>query len=221
MLVQELTNRDISPLKLTDSVGNALLRIDLLHTTKIAVVDDNGRLIGMASIDKMVEVVDEEVPLSEIRLEDPISVPEHQHLFEASRIMLAKELYLLPVTGKDMKFTGMLKKRDVLEALGEVFNLSTFGSVISVELSQTDFTLSDIVRIIEMEGAKILGVAVQQPKANNPVFRVSFKLNLEDSSVISSALRRFGYTITSEANSEALEHNFSDRADELIRYLDI
>jgi hypothetical protein len=44
---------------------------------------------------------------------------------------------------------------------------------------------------------------------------------MEDSSAISSSLRRFGYTIISEANSEVLENNFSDRADELIRYLDI
>ena len=90
-----------------------------------------------------------------------------------------------------------------------------------MEMEQADFTLADLVRIIEMEGAKILGVAVQQPRAENPSYRVSFKLNLEDSSAISSSLRRFGYTIISEANSEALDNNLSDRADELIRYLDI
>ncbi len=221
MLVQELTNREISPLKLNDTVSAALLRIDLLHTTKIAVVDDEGYLIGMAALDALVEIVDEETPLSEVTLAEPISVPKHQHLFEASRVMLAKELFLLPVVGENKEFLGMLKKRDVLTALGELFNLSTFGSVITVELTQADFTLSDLVRIIEMEGAKILGVAVQQPDADNLSYRVSFKLNLEDSSVVSAGLRRFGYTITSEANSEVLEHNFSDRADELIRYLDI
>ncbi|MEX0845785.1 MAG: CBS domain-containing protein [Balneolaceae bacterium] len=221
MLVQEITNRNISPLKLSDTVAKALLRIDLLHTTKFAVVDDDGRLIGMASLDKLIEVVDEEVQLSEVTLSDPISIPEYQHLFEASRVMLAKELYLLPVIDEQMIFKGMLKKRDVLSALGDLFNLSSFGSVITVELNQGDFTLSDLVRIIEIEGAKILGMAVQQPSAKNTSYRVSFKLNLEDSSVVSAGLRRFGYTITSDADSETLEHNFSDRADELIRYLDI
>lgn len=221
MLVKELTNREISPLKLTDTVSAALLRIDLLHTTKIAVVDENGHLTGMASLEDLMEIVNGETLLTDVKLNKPISVPRHQHLFEASRVMLAKELYLLPVVGDDMEFLGMLKKQDVLTALGELFNLSTFGSVITVELSQADFTLSDLVRIIEMEGAKILGVAVQQPDADNVTYRVSFKLNMEDSSVVSAGLRRFGYTVTSEANSETLEHNFSDRADELIRYLDI
>ncbi|SMO42167.1 CBS domain-containing protein [Gracilimonas mengyeensis] len=221
MLVNEITNTEISPLKLTDTVSAAMLRLDLLHSTQIAVVDEDDQLVGMASLAKLVEVVDDQSLLSEVELSTPVSVPDYQHLFEASRVMLAHELYLLPVVDVNRQFLGMVKKRDVLTALGDVFNLSSYGSVITVELSQKDFALSDLVRIIEMEGAKILGVAVQQPRAHNPSYSVSFKLNMEDSSVVSSSLRRFGYTITSEADSEMLEHNFSDRADELIRYLDI
>ncbi|HET8865459.1 MAG TPA: CBS domain-containing protein [Gracilimonas sp.] len=221
MLVKEIINKDISPLKLTDTVATALMKIELLHTTQFCVVDETGKIVGMASLEKLIEVIDEKSALSQVELEDPLFVPQDQHLFEASRVMLAKEIYLIPVVDNDMVFQGMIKKRDVLKALGDVFNLSSYGSVIAVEMSQADFTLSDLVRIIEMEGAKILGVAVQQPRAENPYYRVSFKLNLEDSSVVSAGLRRFGYTIISEANSEVLEHNFSDRADELIRYLDI
>jgi CBS domain-containing protein len=221
MLVNEILNTDISPLHLEDTVATALMKIDLLHTTKFAVVDNNDRVIGMASLEKLIEVVDEESQLSDVELDDPVFVPHNQHLFEASRIMLAQELFILPVTRKSMKFEGMIKKQDVMSALGDVFNLSSFGSVITVELDQVDFSLSDLVRIIEMEGAKILGIGVQQPNADHNAYRISFKLNLEDSSVVSAGLRRFGYTITSEANSEVLEGNFSERADELIRYLDI
>lgn len=221
MLVKEILNTDISPLTLSDTVATALMKIELLHTTKFCVVDEAGKIVGMASLEKLVEVVDENSPLSEIELDAPLFVPESQHLFEASRVMLAKELYLMPIADNERNFQGMIKKRDILNALGDVFNLSSYGSVIAIELDQNDFTLSDLVRIIEMEGAKILGVAVQQPRAENPFYRISFKLNLEDSSVISSSLRRFGYTVISEADSEILEENFSDRADELIRYLDI
>jgi len=221
MLVKEILNTDISPLKLTDTVSTALMKIELLHTNKFCVVNNDGKVVGMASLGKLIEVVDENALLDEIELDEPLTVPQDQHLFEASRMMLAKELFLIPVVDKELHFQGMVKKRDLLSALGDAFNLSSYGSVIAVEIEQADFTLADLVRIIEMEGAKILGVAVQQPRAENPSYRVSFKLNLEDSSAISSSLRRFGYTIISEANSEALDNNLSDRADELIRYLDI
>lgn len=221
MLVKEILNTEISPLKLTDTVAAALMKIELLHTTKFCVIDEDGKIAGMAAISKLIEVVDENTLLSEVELEPPVYVPESQHLFEASRMMLSEQLYLMPVTNREMIFQGIIKKREVLNALGDVFNLSTLGSVIEVEMAQIDFTLSDLVRIVEMEGGKILGIAVQQPKAEHPFYRVSLKLNLEDSSAVSGSLRRFGYTIISEANSEALEHNLSDRADELIRYLDI
>ena len=135
--------------------------------------------------------------------------------------MFANELYVLPVTDNENNFLGLVRKREVLNGLGDIFNLSSYGSVITIELAQIDYTLSEIVRIIETENAKILGIAVQQPNDVIDSIRVSIKLNLEDSSVVSAALRRFDYVIISEERSENMENNFSDRADELIRYLDI
>ncbi|MEX0720635.1 MAG: CBS domain-containing protein [Balneolaceae bacterium] len=221
MQVKDILNTEISPLKLDDTVALALSKLNTLRLTKYAVVDSANRLVGMVSLSKLVESVDENTPLSEISLEEVLFVPSNQHLFEVARVMLAHELFVLPVVDNDMIFQGVVKKRELLLELGDAFNLSSFGSVITVELGQADFTLSDLVRIIETEGAKILGVAVQQPDADNSFYRISFKLNMKDSSVISAGLRRFGYIVTSEANSETLEHSYTDRADELIRYLDI
>ncbi|MEX0607873.1 MAG: CBS domain-containing protein [Balneolaceae bacterium] len=221
MLVKDILNTEISPLKLDDTVAVALSKMNALRLTKFGVVDSHNRLVGMISLAKLVEVVDVHTPLSEIELSDPIHVLFNQHLFEVARMMVAKELFVLPVVDGEMIFQGVVRKRELLMELSDAFNLSSFGSVITVELGQADFMLSDLVRIIEAEGAKILGVAVQQPNANNSFYRISFKLNLNDSSVVSAGLRRFGYIVTSEANSEALEGDYSDRADELIRYLDI
>lgn len=221
MIVNEILNTEIAPLRITDPVSLALAKLDLLHISKFVVVDLENRIQGLISIEALAEVVDEETVLSELPLEEIVSVPRSQHLFETTRQMFAHELYVLPVADEENNFLGLVRKREVLNALNEIFNLSSYGSVITIELAQIDYTLSDIVRIIETENAKILGVAVQQPNEVMNSIRVSVKLNLEDSSVISAALRRFGYVIISEDRSESMENNFSDRADELIRYLDI
>lgn len=221
MIVNEILNIEIAPLKVSDPVSLALTKLDLLHINKFVVVNDDNKIEGMISIETLAEVVNEETPLSELPLEDIISVPKSQHLFETTRQMFANELYVLPVADAERNFLGLVRKREVLNALNEIFNLSSYGSVLTIELAQIDYTLSDIVRIIETENAKILGVAVQQPNDEMDSIRVSIKLNLEDSSVVSAALRRFGYVIISEDRSESMENNFSDRADELIRYLDI
>lgn len=221
MLVAEILNTEIAPLKLTDPVSLAMAKLELLHINKFVVVDDENTLQGMLSVEALAEIVDENTLIKDLALDELVSVPSYQHIFETTRQMFAHELYLLPVADEEFKFLGFVRKREVLDALTDIFNLSAFGSVITIELQQMDYTLSDIVRIVETEGAKILGVAVQQPNTELNAIRVSIKLNLEDSSVVSAALRRFGYLIISEDQSESLENNFSDRADELIRYLDI
>src|SRR5690554_3355827 len=221
MIIKEILNNKVAPLELDDTIAFALTKMDLMRTQKFGVIDSDKNLIGMVSLTELIEKGDESLKLSEVEFDLPLFVPVDQHLFEAARRMLTHELYIMPVVDHSMKFLGTVNKNDVIKALSELFNIASYGSVITIELAQSDFTLTDIIRIIETEGAKILGVAVQQPKAENPMYSISIKLNLEDSSVVSSALRRFGYNITSEASSESLEHNYADRADELIRYLDI
>ncbi len=221
MLVAEILNTEIYPLTLNDTVSTAILRLELLRVNKFIVVDDMNVAQGMINLELLNEIQDERLLLSQLLLEPVFAVSRTQHLFETTRLMLTNELYILPVVDNEQNFIGFVRKREILSALGTMFNLSSYGSVLTIEFEQMDYTLSDIVRIIEIEGAKILGVAVQQPRDENPNFRVSIKLNLEDSSVVSASLRRFGYFITSEENSESLEHDFSDRADELIRYLDL
>jgi len=220
MLVHEIIDKNIAPLKVTDSVALALTKLDLLYVTRFPVVDE-GVMVGMVSLDTLIEVSDEEIPISEIPLQESLAIPESQHLFEAARKMLAHELFILPVVDQYKNFLGVIKKRDVLQALGDVFNLESFGSVITIEMMPYDFTLTEVIRLIETEGAKVLGVAVEQPGDDNGFYRVSIKLNLEDSSTVCSTLQRYGYVITSQVSSATMEKDFTDRADELIRYLDI
>ncbi len=220
MLVHEIIDKNIAPLKITDSVALALTKLDLLYVTRLPVVDKN-ILVGMVSLDTLLEVSDETISLREIPLQKKISILETQHLFEAAKIMLAHELFIVPVVGHNDVFMGVIIKKDVLQALGNVFNLESFGSVITIEMMPYDFTLTEIVRLIEIEGAKLLGIAVEQPNEDNSFFRVSIKLNLEDSSLVCATLQRYGYVITSQLSSASMEKDLSDRADELIRYLDI
>lgn len=221
MFVNEILNTEAKSLTQHDSISHALVKMDLASVMLFPVTDEEGKLIGMADLKELIKVDDNALPISSTNYADPISVNVDQHVFEAARIMLAKEVYALPVISAEGIFEGMVLKKEVLEALSVIFNLKEFGSVITVSMEQFDYTLSELVRIVELEGAKILGIAVQQPSTKKDSFHISLKLNVEDSSKVSAALRRYGFLVTSEANSKTLEADFSNRADELIRYLDI
>lgn len=221
MIVHEIINTEIRPLGVNDTVSFALIKMDLLSVTRFPVVNETNHLIGMIELNTLVDAPSESMDIDTLELKEPVFIQQSSHIFEAARLMLSHELYILPIVDEEMRFLGMIRKKEVLNALGEIFNLSAFGSVITVGVDQVDFSLADLVRIVEEEGAKILGIAVQQPGSESDMYYISFKLNISESSTVSSALRRFGYLVTSEANSIDLEADYTDRANELLRYLDI
>lgn len=220
MLVQEILNIEIAPVQPEDTIGLALSKLETLHVTKLPVVE-SGKLIGMISLENLIAFGDDNVSISKLSLEDSISIDKDVHVFEATRRMLLLDLHTLPVTNSSNDFLGVIKKTEILEALSELLNLEAFGSVLTIEMTPYDFTLSELVRIIEIEDAKIMGIAVQKPNEHSDFYRISVKLNIEDSSAVSSALQRYGYVVTSQFSSSTMEKDFSDRADELIRYLDL
>ena len=207
-----------------DTVQEARHKRKLLDASTLPVVDrDKNRLVGQLNFHKLSrrEDVDEQQPLSSLELDEPIKIYPNQHVFEASRLMLQYELRMLSIVDEKWKFLGVLHKDTVLESLTHMLNLAEQGSVITIELNERDFTLSEIVHLIESEGAKILGITVEQNKAQKGTFKVSIKVNLNDVSRIASALRRYEYSVMTESGNEAFGRDVESRADELIKYLDM
>jgi CBS-domain-containing membrane protein len=222
MLVQKIINKDFTPLVHDDTASKALAKMDAWHTTCLPVIESTtGKLIGQIRLEQLVDLADESIQISKLPIEAPAAVFPHQHIFEVARQMLMHEVRIIPVVDNEHAYLGVAEKKEVLEALSALLNVSVSGSVISVDISSKDYSLSELVHLIESENARILGVAVEAPQGSGESFQVSFKLNIKDTSAISKSLRRYGYKVQSENQSELLQFDITDRADELIRYLDV
>ncbi len=222
MLVQKIINKDFTPLAHDDTASKALAKMDAWHTTCLPVIESTtGKLIGQIRLEQLVDLADESVQIATLPIDAPAAVFPHQHIFEVARQMLMHEVRIIPVVDNEYTYLGIAEKKEVLEALSALLNVSVSGSVISVDILSKDYSLSELVHLIESENARILGVAVEAPKGTADSFQVSFKLNIKDTSAISKSLRRHGYTVQSENQSELLQFDITDRADELIRYLDV
>ena len=222
MLAKELLNTDFTPLEPSKPVSAALAKMDAWQTTAVPVVDPKtGEILGQVNFNDIVDLSDESVPLSTLDLHNPIFVFESQHIFEVARKMLQHEVRLLPVVDRHKHFTGIIEKKHVLEAFSELLNITTQGSVISVEIHKGDFTLSELVHLIETEGAKILGLTVGKSRENDSMLHVSIKLSLTDTSAVTSSLQRHGYHTITENKYDLIQTDLSTRADELLRYLDV
>lgn len=224
MLVAEAINTDTRVLTINDSFAQAIDQMEELHTDRLPVIHHSSReLLGLVRREQVERSngEPETTPLSEAEIDKPIAIFNNQHLFQAVRLMLEHEMGILPVVDSEWVFQGVIQKHQVLESLGKMLNLTEYGSIITVELSEQDFSLSEVVQLIEVEGGKILGITVEAPTPDKRAYEVSIKLNLQEVSRIASALRRHDYTILTEARSESANIDLETRADEFLKYLDM
>lgn len=222
MLVNKSIIQDeFKPLTGNDTVKEVRNRMEGEKFDTLPIVDrTTQKLIGQIRYKTLLEA-DGDTLISDLKLEEAVKIYQGQHIFEATRLMLQYELNSLPLVDKQGAYIGIITKQEVLESLSRMLNLAQTGSVITIELDPVDFSISEIVQIIETEGAKILGVTVESPEDSPKSFEVSFKLNLEDVSHVTAALKRYDYNILVESESTVFGKDLEHRADELIKYIDM
>ncbi|MFO7847040.1 MAG: CBS domain-containing protein [Balneolaceae bacterium] len=222
MLAKQILSQSFTPLFTNDKASSALAKMEAWQTANIPVAEPaTKKVIGQVTLDMLTDLEDESIPLSEFNLAPPIYAFQNQHLFEVARQMLSKEVRIIAVVDSSESIVGIIEKKDLLEAFSQMLNISTRGSVISVELGEAEYTLTKLVNLIETEGAKILGLTVEHSRGEESGIRVSIKLNLQDTSAVVSSLNRHGYMTTTENRDDLLQLDMSSRADELLRYLDL
>lgn len=222
MLVSQALDTTATVLTKNQLIAEAIDQMETLNVTVLSVVDaQTGKLAGQVTRDQVFDADEQAKTVGELTLREPVKIFKSQHLFNAIQLMLKYELSLLPVVNNEWVYQGIIHKNDVLESLTHMLNITEFGSVITIGLSPSDFTLSKIVQIIETEGGKILGITVEAPDAETENYEISIKLNVKDVSRIASSLRRHDYTILTEVEGDSTRVDLETRADELIKYLEV
>lgn len=223
MLAKDLLNIEFSPLEPSSPVSAALAKMDAWHSSSIPVVEPaTQKTVGHILFEDIADVTDETAPVSSLELRKPIYTFENQHIFEVARLMLQHEVRILSVVDNSETYQGIIEKKRALEALSNMLNITNEGSVVIVEMAEADFTLAELVHLVEVEGAKILGLTVEHiVNEEVNVIQVSLKLNKQNTTAVVSSLRRHGYTTSTEDKQDLFQIDMSSRADELMRYLDV
>lgn len=219
MLVSELIRFD-PPLIADAPAGSALNTLHELGMSEWPVVNGASEPIGIA-IEALLALADDSKRVEDVMERETLSVSPEMHLFDAGRKLNLLKRETLPVVNQDGTYMGTLVKSRVMSALTTVLHLDESGSVLTVELDEAHYELSVLVRLIEQEGARILTVSVEAPDAQNPRYRISFKMNLVDLSRVGATLRRHGFMVSTESRTEEQEEEWAERADAFLRYLDM
>lgn len=220
MLVKDLISTDIPPLKVSDEAKKALEWMDEFKVSHLPVIDKT-QYIGIISDAEILDNISPSDPLSKIRrtLGKPF-IFEHLHAYEALKMYALLKISVIPVIDSKERYVGVVTIQRLLDYLSEITAAQEPGSLIVLELSQRDYSLSQIAQIAETNNAKILSLFLT-PRTDSTELEITIKLSVQDVSAVLQTFERFGYTVKASFSQSNQRTALKDRYDALMHYLNI
>lgn len=223
MNVVELINDFIPTLDASDRVSTALTWMDEFKIRHLPVIDHQEyKYLGLVSESELLNVEEDDKTLSGCfkTLPNP-SVSENEHFFSALHIMTSQNLTALPVVNNDSKYLGIITYDNLLKQVAETISASNPGGIIILNINQNDYSLAEMVRIVEANDTKILSTSVKTiPKTANMI--VTLKLNRINIEPVIQTFNRYQYDIRAYyGENEKDEELIRERYNSLMTYLNV
>ncbi len=126
---------------------------------------------------------------------------------------------VVPVLDDGNAYVGYYEIVDIIRFFNDTPFLKEQGAVLIVEKAINDYSMGQIIQIIESNSGKILGIFVS--KSTIETIQVTIKLTLGGINEIIQSFRSYGYDIISNHNEDNYLNNLKERSDYLEKYLNI
>ncbi|NTW48438.1 MAG: CBS domain-containing protein [Chlorobiales bacterium] len=154
--------------------------------------------------------------------ESLVTVNQDEHPYEVMKLFDRVPYSFLPVVDNDKNYLGIIFKEDVFDELNEIFRIFEEGTVMEFEVPATQFRLSEMIKMIEQNDAKVISIA-SRPSSTTPTAQVvTTKVEARDPFRLQQTMEKFGYPIIySSSSSVDYLDDYAHKAQELLRYLEI
>jgi len=217
----ELINTNILPLRKTDKAETALLWMNEYKLNHLPVVEHQKYLGLIAFADlSAFDHADKNVGKFCKNLFRP-HILSDEHYYYALKIMADFKITVLPVISGNDVYSGLITQDILLSNLSESLSVQNPGGIIILEINQHDFSLGEIVRIVESNDTKILSTSIKT-KPDSTFIEVTLKLNRINIDAVIQTFNRFHYEIKAYyGENENDEDLLRDRYNSLMTYLNI
>ncbi len=221
MRANEILSDKLFALKPGDRCSKALELMNEWQVSHLPVALNN-RVTGYVTSDEIAFPDEEDDSIEKyIRTDKPIKVGEQIHLLDLVKFFAESSVSCMAVVDETDFLKGIVDVKDVLRELNGFFSFSVPGSILSIEMSSFDYSISELGRLVESNDLKIIGLHIRHVNGTENRLEVVLKLNRNDIRGLLATLSRYNYQVTSETvNQEDLQH-LKDRYDSFIKYLNI
>jgi acetoin utilization protein AcuB len=220
MIARNLISDEIMPLKTSDTGTKALNWMDEYKVSHLPIVN-NESFLGLVSEQDIYNLNDPDEALGnhKLSLRNPY-VNEHEYIYNVLKIVDELGLTVIPVLDDHKKYLGCFTLQRLVKFLAGTFSVDNPGGVIVLEISNLDYSLTEISNIVESNDAKILSVFVSSHKDSTRLELV-IKINRMEVGAILKTFDRYGYLIKASFGEEMTQENLRDKYDSLMNYLDM
>jgi CBS domain-containing protein len=219
MIANQIISNTLSPLKTSDTGEQALTMMNLFHVRHLPIVN-NEQLLGIVSEEDILDHdLNEPIGSYSLSLFRAYSF-ENEHIFELMGKMANYNLTVLPIVDEEENYLGLANLEEILHLFAKEYSFAEPGSIIVIKSSKYNYSMSEIARAIESEGATILSSFITNSPSKEYI-HITVKINHSDASRAIAVLKRFEYEIEASFSEEIIEDGIQDRYDSLMRYLDV
>ncbi len=221
MRAKDLINYTIPPLKLTDEVDKAISWMQEFHVHELPVIE-NGKFLGLFNENLIFDFEEEPKQVGDYQLVSAhLFVNQDEHYYEVLKKAYEASANLVAVVNADQDYIGSVAIQDVVEAFSKMSSINSPGTILVLTIPILDYSMTEIGRIVESEGGKILSSFTENIEGQPENIRLTLKLNSNNVSSIISSLERYEYKISSIFGQEDDSNIERERLDTLMKYLNV
>ncbi len=220
MIAFELISDEIPPVKTSDSASIALQLMEDFKLKELPIVN-NTNFLGLITEADIYDMDKPEMPIGNHALSlEKAFVYKHEHVFEIVGKMAAKNLSVLPVLDEDNNYLGVISMEILIQRMSQLAAMKDPGGIVQLEVNVNDYALSEIARIVESKGGKILSSYIFTHEDSTKM-DVTLKINQTNLSAIIQTFERYNYTVSGSFHKSESEDDSMRRYNAFLHYLNM
>lgn len=221
MIAKELISELVPPLTLADNGEKALAWMNEYQVRHLPIINE-GAFVSLISEDEIYDLNDANTPFSKLRLSNKGQsfVKEKDHLYEVLKVASILKLSLIPVVNESETYLGCITVENLLFFFSSIASAQEPGAILVLEVNVNDYSLSEVARIAESNGARILSSYVRT-HPDSTKLDLTIKLNQSDLNNVIATFENFNYSVSGYFQETGLTEDLQERYDALIRYLNM
>lgn len=221
MVAKDLISEIIPSLKTSDLGKTALNWMEIFRISHLPIVN-NQEFLGLISDSDIYDMNQPDEPIGNhsLTLIKPY-VKANQHIFEVIGIASRLKLSVVPVLDSKNHFLGVITTNDLIRHMAGISSIDQPGGIIVLEMTERDYSLSQIAQIVEGNNIKILSMYITSPPESTKL-EVTLKVNTGELVSVIKTFERYNYEVkTWVTNNDSMDSFYSERFDLLMKYLNI